>query len=157
MKTLIVYATNTGTTEKAARKINERLKDKADIVNLKDNKMPDIRDYDFIAIGGSVSMGRIQRSVKRFIIKNREALKKKQMGLFIACGEKESLEEYFKTILEDLRGSAVFAVSIGYAYYLEKLNPITRRIITSLAHVTKTTEAFDEKEIKRVADIINKK
>ena len=157
MKTLIVYATNTGTAEKAAQMLNERLKDKADIINLKKEKAPNISAYDFVVIGGSIIMGRIQRNVKRFIAKNKGALLEKPMGLFIACGYPENLQDYFNVILGDLRPHAAFEANIGYAYYLEKANPIAKQVMISLAHTTETTEAFDEKEIQRMAEIINKK
>ena len=99
MKTLIVYATNSGTAQKAAQMINDKLKDKADVVNLNEEKAPDLSSYDFVAIGGSVMMGRLQRSVRRFIKKHKQQLQEKRMGLFVACGFPENLSDYIKAIL----------------------------------------------------------
>ena len=50
MKTLIVYASKTGTTEKCAGKIGQNLKD-ATIINLSARQNEDINKYDKIIIG----------------------------------------------------------------------------------------------------------
>ncbi len=157
MKTLIVYATNSGTAQKAAQLINEKLKEKADMVNLNDQKVPDITPYDFIAIGGSIMMGRIQRSLKQFIKKNKKQLMQKKMGLFIACGFPENLNDYFEAILGDIGGHAAFKRSIGYAYYFDRAKPLVKQVMVSIAKVTETVEAFDNEAIQAIADVINGK
>jgi len=156
MKTLIVYATKTGTVQKAAEMINEQLKEKAEMIDIGKNKIPNIDAYDFVVIGGSIRMGKVQNGIVKFIENNRAALKKKPMGMFLACGYPENLQDYFNVILGDLREYAIFKVNIGYAYYLEKSGFFEKQVIKSLVKVTQTTEAFNRSEIKKIAEMINK-
>ena len=65
MKTLIIYASKTGTTEKCAKEINRQLKD-SKIVNIL-NQNEDINKYDLIVIGTPIRMGMIDKKIKKFL------------------------------------------------------------------------------------------
>ena len=69
MKTLIVYASKTGTTERCAEILGQNLKD-ATIINLTETQNEDINKYDLIIIGSPIRMGLIDKRVKGFISKN---------------------------------------------------------------------------------------
>lgn len=88
MKTLIVYSSKYGCTEKCADFLSKELKDKPDIINLKNCKDINLSLYNKVIIGGSIYMGKIQKEVSDFCSKNLEVLKEKQIGLFI-CGMQE--------------------------------------------------------------------
>lgn len=85
MKTLIVYRTTHGCTERIAREVGSRLGGKVDYVDLKQKKLPVLNEYDRIIVGGSIHAGQIQHKVKDFCEKNRELLLNKELGLFICC------------------------------------------------------------------------
>ena len=76
MKTLIIYASKTGTTEKCAKEINRQLKD-SKIVNIL-NQNEDINEYDLIIIGTPIRMGMIDKKIRKFLISNIEDLKTKK-------------------------------------------------------------------------------
>ena len=69
MKTLIIYASKTGTTQKCAKRIKEQLKD-ATVVNI-DNQKEDISQYDLIVIGSPIRIGMMDNRIKKFLINNR--------------------------------------------------------------------------------------
>ena len=68
MKTLIIYASKTGTTEKCAKEINRQLKD-SKVINIL-NQKEDINRYDLIVVGTPVRMGMINKEIKKFLISN---------------------------------------------------------------------------------------
>ena len=76
LKTLIVYATKTGITEKCAKTINKKIQDST-LVNIQKEKV-DMRDYDFIIVGSPIRMGMIDKKIKAFLQKNRQYLKTKK-------------------------------------------------------------------------------
>lgn len=67
MKTLIVYGTKHGTTEKCSKLLKDKLSGEVVIINIKKENMPDITAFNNIIIGGSVYMGQIQKEVKKFL------------------------------------------------------------------------------------------
>lgn len=108
MKIAILYATKTGTTEKCAVLLAEKLTNTT-LIDLKKNT-PNIDSFDCIIIGGSIRMGALHKAAKSFINKNAEILKGKLTAYFICCGSLEKIEEIFtKNISKDL-----LEASIGY-------------------------------------------
>jgi menaquinone-dependent protoporphyrinogen IX oxidase len=70
-KTLIAYQTKGGVTEESARKIAEILRSKfqieVDLVDLKEQKAPDLTQYKNIVIGSGVRAGRVYGKAKKFL------------------------------------------------------------------------------------------
>jgi len=70
-KTLIAYETRGGATGEAARKIAEVLRSKfnleVDIVNLKKQEMPDLKQYSNVIVGGGVRVGRVYGKAVKFL------------------------------------------------------------------------------------------
>lgn len=70
-KTLIAYETKGGATEEAARKIAETLRSKygleVDLVDLKEQKVQDLTQYQNIIIGGGVRGGRVYSKALKFL------------------------------------------------------------------------------------------
>jgi menaquinone-dependent protoporphyrinogen oxidase len=70
-KTLIAYQTKGGATGESARKIAEVLRTKfqleVDLVDLKEQSVPDLTQYRNIVVGGGVRGGRIYGKVLKFL------------------------------------------------------------------------------------------
>jgi menaquinone-dependent protoporphyrinogen IX oxidase len=70
-KTLIVYQTKSGVTAESARKIADVLRAKyqleVDLVDLKEEKTPDLAQYKNIVIGGGVRAGRVYGKALEFL------------------------------------------------------------------------------------------
>lgn len=84
--TLIVFASQHGTTRKCAQELFEALDGRVDLCDLtKRAILPDISIYDTVIIGGSIYSGVIQESISTFCNTNAEILQQKKLGLFITC------------------------------------------------------------------------
>ncbi|MGA2682641.1 MAG: flavodoxin domain-containing protein [Candidatus Bathyarchaeia archaeon] len=70
-KTLIAYETKGGATEEAARKIADVLRSKyqleVDLVDLKEQKVPDLAQYQSVVVGGGVRGGRVYSKALKFL------------------------------------------------------------------------------------------
>jgi len=98
MNTLIVYAGKTGTTEKCAGIIAQKLKNTT-VVNLL-QETPDISKYDIIIIGGSVRYGRINSKARNFINKNKAVLLEKKTAYYICCGFADGGKKYIEESID---------------------------------------------------------
>ncbi|MEG0829224.1 MAG: flavodoxin domain-containing protein [Anaerovoracaceae bacterium] len=112
MNVLIAYASKTGTTEKCA-KILKALVDDATLCNLAKEK-PALNEYNFIIIGGSIRMGKLHKSAKEFITKNKDTLMDKKTAYFICNCFPDNVEDIIqKNIPADLLKKAIVASSFG--------------------------------------------
>ncbi len=94
-KTIFVYATRWGATKETAQKIKNVLTEKfnitVDLVNLKDkkykqNRNPDITEYENVIIGVSVAKFRWAKEGKHFLKRNKENLSGKRLFVFVSSG-----------------------------------------------------------------------
>lgn len=119
MKTLIIYASKTGTTEKCAKRINTLLKD-SKMVNIL-NQNEDMNKYDLIIIGTPIRMGKIDKKIKKFLISNIETLKSKKVAYFICCGFNENYKSYYeKNIPKYLLDCAIIYDTFGGEMDIQK-------------------------------------
>lgn len=86
MSVLIVYGTKTGTSEKCAKYIADRLNEPVTLVNARDGIKIDLSPYDTVIIGGSVRMGHITAAVSKFLEEEEDTLLQKRIALFMCCG-----------------------------------------------------------------------
>ncbi len=138
-----------GTTEKVARRIAEKQPDTpVELINLRENKNPDIEDFDTVIIGGSIHAGTIQKRVTNFCKNNIELLLKKRTGLFLCCMMKEKGDEQFKAVFPgQLRNHAVANTCVGGEFLFEKMNFLERAIVKKAAQTEKSVSKLDETAI----------
>ena len=84
MKTLIAYASKTGTSEKCARMLAERIPD-ATLCDLCREK-PDPNAYDQVIVGGGVRMGALHVDARQYLDGCKPILLQKRLGLFLCAG-----------------------------------------------------------------------
>lgn len=119
MKTLIIYASKTGTTEKCAKEVNRQLED-SKMVNIL-NQNEDINIYDLIVVGTPIRMGMIDKNIKKFLISNIETLKSKKVAYFICCGFNENWKSYYEqNIPKDLLDTAIIYDTFGGEMDIQK-------------------------------------
>ncbi len=151
MKTLIVYASKTGTTEKCAGIIGQKLKD-ATIINLSARQNEDVNKYDKIIIGTPIRMGMIHKKVKEFINKNVEILKNKKVAYFICCGFAENYKQYFEqNISKELLENAITYDTFGGEMILEKQKGFDKFIVKMVSK-----NIAQNKEIKILTENIDR-
>lgn len=128
MRSLIIYVSKTGATERCAKKLKEQLKDctMGNVNNLNE----DINQYDLIIIGSPIRIGMIDKRIKKFLLNNREKLKAKKTAYFICCGFHENWKKYYEeNIPKDLLESAVVYDSFGGELDIEKQKGFDKWII----------------------------
>ena len=91
-KTLVAYETKSGATEEAARKIAEVLRSKyeleVDLVDLKEQKVPDLAQYRNVIVGGGVRAGKVYDKALRFLEND---LSGKKVAFFVSSGNAGTL------------------------------------------------------------------
>ncbi len=156
MKILILYGTSYGCTEKCAFKLAENMGNDVEILNLDGNKNIGIANYDTIIIGGSIRLGRMNKSVSNFCRKYLDVLLQKKIGLFICCMNdiaqaKEYLEAGFP---KELKNHAIAKGYFGGELNFEELAALERSLIRTVINIDKSISLIREDDIKEFAQII---
>lgn len=112
MRTLILYATKTGTAEKCAKLLAERLSG-AEVRRLGPEPV-DLAPWDTVAVGGSVRMGTLHPDCRRFLERQGRELLEKRAGYFISNGMFERGPELLEQLFpQKLRDRALCLASFG--------------------------------------------
>lgn len=154
MKSLIVYCSTHGTTEKAVQLLSKELEGDITALDLKRDKHDvDVRDFDSIIIGGSIHVGNIQRKVKLFIRNNLDVLMTKKIGLFLCCmyDGVTATDQFEQAFPAELRKVAVVSGLFGGELILSKMNFFEKQIIKKVSGVTADTSNLDRASIKEFA------
>jgi menaquinone-dependent protoporphyrinogen oxidase len=150
MKTLIVYQTMHGCTEKCVGKLKVGLSDEVDAVNLKQNKKVDPQNYDTVIIGGSIHAGRIQGGIKKFCAAHEETLLTKKLGLFICCMEEEGAQkEFAANFSETLHNHAAAKGIFGGEFDFARMNFVAKAIVKKVSGVTESVSKISEDAIQK--------
>ena len=97
MNTLIVYGTRYGLTERCAKSLAGKLSGKIQLVNIENQPVNNISEYDRVIIAASVYLGKIQKSIIKFCDKNYSEILNKRIGIFICCCNQEKLAGTWKS------------------------------------------------------------
>jgi menaquinone-dependent protoporphyrinogen oxidase len=156
MKTLVLYSSRYGSTEKCANLIMKRLNGKADAVNVKNLKIDAMDSYDTILIGGGIYAGRFQSEITEFVKRNEEYLRSRKVGVFLCCKEGEKITEYIKTNLPDWLTSELFILEhLGHEINIDKLNFMGKFLFKTLFKVKESYSDLKYDSIDRIVNTIN--
>ena len=95
-KALIVYGTRYGATEMTAKEIADVFRQEGldtSVVNVKEEKVKDISDYDLVLVGSGIKIKKWTKEPEKFLKKFQKELATKKTALFICCGAKYPLDE----------------------------------------------------------------
>jgi menaquinone-dependent protoporphyrinogen oxidase len=95
-KALIVYGTRYGATEMTANEIADVFRKEGldvKVVNLKDEKVKKIGDYELVVVGSGIKINRWTKEPEKFIKNHQKELTKKKVALFVCCGSAEPIDE----------------------------------------------------------------
>ncbi|WP_423802146.1 flavodoxin domain-containing protein [Neobacillus sp. SAB-20_R2A] len=140
MKTLIVYCSSHGTTEKAVSVLCENIEGEVLAVDLKRDKILfDLEDYDGVIIGGSIHAGEIQKKIKQFIKQHHDELLEKEVGLFLCCIRDGDIavEQFNRAFPQDLRKNSVAMGLFGGEFLVSKMNFFERQVVKKVDSVIK--------------------
>ncbi|NRD79436.1 flavodoxin [Bacillus sp. BRMEA1] len=138
MKTLIVYCSFHGTTEKAVGILSENLEGEVLTADLKRDKVYlDMQDFDGVIIGGSIHAGSIQRRIKHFISKYHDELLEKDLGLFLCCMREGqmAIEQFNHAFPQDLRKNSVAMGLFGGELLVSRMNFFERQVVKKVDRV----------------------
>lgn len=158
MKTLIIYGTKHGTTEKCSKLLKDKIKGEVVVVDIKKDEILDIASFDNIIIGTSIYMGQIQKRIKRFCTENINKLKEKRIGIFI-CGmsEKGTDELLSNSFPLELLDNASVKAYFGGELIFKKMNFFEKFIIKKVAKTSEDTSNLSEETINKFVNSINNK
>ncbi len=141
MKSLIIYTSKHGSTQKIVDYIAEKIQ--ADCVNLINGTVNDLDSYDQIIIGGSVYYGSIHSLISGYIDKNLDILLNKRIALFLVCllSEESAAEQFNNNFNENLLNHSIADGFFGGVLSKETLNPV-EKLVTSF--VFKKVNTFDQ-------------
>ncbi|HKJ42405.1 MAG TPA: flavodoxin domain-containing protein [Sunxiuqinia sp.] len=154
MKTIIIYTSTHGFTDRIVHQLAEKLSGQIDFADLKKNPNPDFSDYERVLVGGSIHLGKIQRRVRHFCENNLEGLQQKKLGLFI-CGMAEGNEakqELKNAFPEELHQFAIHEAIFGGEFNFDKMNLLQKFMVRKIAKVEKSVEKVDHEAIDRFAE-----
>ncbi len=156
MNTLIVYATKHGATERAAKKLSEKLNGNVDCFNLKKNIPESMDGYERVVLGTSVYAGKLHKEFVEFIKKNEEKLKKKEYAFFVCCGFETKAETYLRENFSDeIVDGALFVKYFGQEIVWKKMKLYERAAMIMVAKVKKDVHDIRDKEIEEAAEILD--
>ncbi|MBU3190263.1 flavodoxin domain-containing protein [Clostridium bowmanii] len=168
MKTLIVYGTKHGATEKCSKVLKDKLNGEVVIVNIKKDVIPDMNSFNNIVIGGSIYAGRIQKEIREFCFKNLNTLKNKKIGVFVCCmseGEK-AISQLNDSLPSELMCMATAKEHLGGGFTFSKMNFLEKFIIKMVSkkqknpvkvNINKDVLNIHEESINKFAELMNKK
>lgn len=133
MKTLIVYASQYGTTEKCARLLAGALAGGADLHDLKSGAAPGLSGYGAVVVGGSVRAGVLLKPTKRFAQENADTLLQKRLGLFVCNATPGGADEYLQqNYPAPLLAHAAAKASFGGEFVTEKMGFFAKKIVQAV-------------------------
>ncbi|MBL7971527.1 MAG: flavodoxin domain-containing protein [Prolixibacteraceae bacterium] len=158
MKTIIIYTTSHGCTEKAVKELTQKLSGEIQSVDLRHQSAPPLTEFDRIIIGGSIHAGKIQKQIRTFCTDNMKVLKTKEIGLFICCMyEPEIAREQIRNAFpEELHQMAKTEAIFGGEYNFEKMNFVEKMLVKKIARVRENVSNLDLSSIDRFASRMEK-
>jgi menaquinone-dependent protoporphyrinogen oxidase len=156
MKTLIVYATRHGSTQKVARRIAEETGE-TQLISVKEARDIDFSKYETILLGSSIHAGRNQTSMQQFCKRHLHELLQKRVGLFLCCLNPKEFEQSMSKAYPDVLQRHAFAYErMGGEYLIEKMNFIERFLVKRIVGVTESSSLLNEENITRFIQEVNK-
>ncbi len=157
MKTIILYESLHGSTEKCANLLSEKINFDLQIKRLQDDEDIRIDEYDVVIIGGSIHHGVIQSRIEKYIEKNYNQLITKKVGLYLCCMEEgEAAQIQFERAYpEGLRKMAAATGLFGGEFNMNKMNFFERKITRRATGLKKSVSKINNEEIEEFANKIN--
>lgn len=157
MKTLVIYSSKYGATEKCATILKDKLGEECTLANIELESHPALDLYDTVVIGSSIYAGKMRSEIISFIKNNEEKLKEKNIGVFLCCKDQGS--EAISYIAQNLPAwvseKSFMQLAFGHEINLEKMNFIERNVLKLIFKVNESYSKIDEERINEAVEAIN--
>ena len=159
MSTLIVYASTHGFTEMCAHRLAQQISGAVDIVDLSTHPHPELDNHAIIVVGGSIHMGLIQPIVGAFCERERDALLRRPLALFLCCMKRgeEAAQQFDNAFPLRLRAHAFARAELGGAFYLDRMSILQRWVVRKLAGTTDSVEDLHEEALADFTTLISQR
>jgi menaquinone-dependent protoporphyrinogen oxidase len=157
MKVLVAYRSKYGTTAACARGVRDLIRAETVVADLARRPWPAAREYDVVLIGGSIYGGKIQREVGVFCDREREALLRCKVGLFLCCmytGEQADAQ-LRGAFPEWLSAHAFSARLFGGELHHGRLTAFDRLLLLGLPRASQEVSLVDRSAIESLAASVN--
>lgn len=156
MKTLIIYESKHGCTEKCSMILKDKLQGEVTTINISNQDIPNIEFFHNIIIGGSIYIGKIQSKIRNFCFENINILKNKKVGFFICCMNRDNEEMQLNSSFpEELLTHASAIGYFGGEFIFKSLNVLEGFIVKKVAKTNKDISTISEENISKFAKLIN--
>lgn len=156
MRTFIIYASKHGFTEECMEYIKRRVNSEVTVINVQKNQDIDLYDADWVILGGSVYMGKMNKSLRRFTEKNRNILLTKNLALFVCCMTPSESANYLKECFsEQLYSKSEFKANFGGKLNTEKLNFFERTLTKMVAQQDDKKEEILSHHMDELIHLVN--
>lgn len=151
MKTLVVYVSRQGCSEKSATLIQRALGDDCDIVDLEQRSDVSPGDYDIVVIGGPIYYGRMHSAVSAFCQRHLATLLQRRVGLYICCmqGGETAQQELREAFPPELFEHAAARSIFGGEIHMERINFIERFIVRAVVRSEYSVTTFSQERVAR--------
>lgn len=146
MKTLIIYASKHGSTQRAAKRFAAKVSN-FELIDL--SAKPDLHfsEYDTVYIGTPIYYGRVNKLVTKFIHKNKTMLLEKDVKIFTLGLDDKHLKKTIASSFDKEVLNHAKHCHIGGAYKFEEMSFLERFIVKKVARFTESVSAIDEDKI----------
>lgn len=156
MKTLIVYSSKHGFAEECVEYIKDKLKSEVSVVNVNENQTINLNDYDWIIMGGSAYMAKMNKNLKRFAVQNTNTLITKNLALFVCCMTPNESEKYIQECFpKKIYKSTKFRANFGGKLNKKKLNFFERNITKMVAKQEDKEEKTFYQNMDTLVELVN--
>ena len=156
MKIAIIYSTSSKTTRKSAEMLKSKLDCATQLIPIEKAKSACLLKYNIIILGGSVSNGKVQGELKRFISRNIKTLTERPTALFINGTDDNDLMKVFP---EGLVDSSFISSNFGYEILLDEGGFLEKRaknnLVSKYKKEGKEIPVLNLDEIDNFASYIN--
>jgi menaquinone-dependent protoporphyrinogen oxidase len=150
MKTLIIYHSRFGGTEKCALRLADYIGSGTTIQRISETTQASIDAADAIIIGASVDKGYLIKPMTEFLAKNPDLGGVRALGVYLCHGEPNGASLLIRCFPATLLAHARVAEAVGGCLDLDKVpNPL--RLILGVIGVKKSYDRIDDIALKRVA------
>ncbi len=153
MKTLVVYDTRHGFTQRCVEMLQQEVPElEAWAINTPHSQSPELDKYEQLILGGPVYFGRYSRRLVQFVQKHQALLKSKVCRFFVVgLSPRAAAQEYVKTALgpdwEAQLGQLIF---FGGAIQWEKLTWWEKWLLKTARHIETDASNFDLQEVQKL-------
>jgi menaquinone-dependent protoporphyrinogen oxidase len=154
MKSIIIYTTKYGCTEKAVNLLRSKLPLDVKCFNLEKDGVPNLSLFDTVILGGPIYVGKLQKSLCLFIQNHLEELKARRLALFVCAGEEDAVkseEQLAAAFSQELFQHAFAWEAFGGELQINKISFIEKLMIRIVKGIKESYFKLSEDKIDSFA------